>query len=733
MPPAGGRVSRRSGLAVFLLTALLCGWVTLLEFQLDDFVLIRNSGHQLGWTPQPVPPSVVPAQTYSFRPTLWAALFALSRMGALGTQPWLFHLAFLLAHATTAWLLYRLLRVRIDAPAAAIGALLFGILPGGIQAATWISAGGDLLAVLFALLACCATDRHMAKPSAINLGIVAAAVASSCMAKETAIVLIVPAFVLLFAAPPRDSAQRSRLLPEILLAALLGLVAAWATRAWYLSEILPRYWRGEPVRLSQLSLLPRVILGYLLPWDPTCVPTPYHVTLLTHVNAAPYSLVVAAVLIPIGCALSFGSWRTRLAVLALTATFSVVLLPLLPIVRPDGLGMSRACYPASAALGAALASTLSGLRRALPRIMLAAPFGILCLDVHFAIAKAEVMTAREISGARRDYEALDDSSACSIMVEPPSWKGTIPFLGSPFLMADCPPLGRRFSVPSLWPRRDTLNRCPTILSCDHETRILEWTGKRLALREVLRPIPLELPDLVLADDGSRSFRPRSPIPPRAIAGVMLDVAQITGQTCKAVFKLSSQTRSVDFRPRKAGPNVVGIPDSSVDTSWVCDDELVAITIEGVPLAKSPALLRALPTATVTHDTPIDRLPLESPPAFDVSFQSIPVAFAAVLVELIIEPGSYRVPLRWHVPIDSLDPRGDGAFHFVAKSPVTIAIEGRSETVAWGTIASRLRPHAHGDGWRLPADILVEGMDESGQNAVCRSVIHHVAFALSRPQ
>jgi hypothetical protein len=730
MPPVGGGVPERSGLAVFLATALLCGWITLLEFQLDDFVLIRDSGHQLGWTPPPVPPSVSPSQIYSFRPTLWAVLFGLSRIAALGTQPWFFHLAFLLAHATTAWLLYRLLRARIDELPAAIGALLFGMVPGGIQAATWISAGGDLLAVLFALLACRASDRQLQRPSFVNLAVCGAAIGLACAAKETAIVLIVPAFVLLFAAPPRDRVLRRRLSPAILVAALLGIVAAWGTRAWYLSELLPRYWRGEPFRLSQLSLLPRVALGYLLPWDPSCVPTPCHVALLTQAKAAPSALVAVAVLVPVGLALFLGGWRKRLAVLALIGTFGVVLLPLLPIVRPDGLGMSRACYPASAVLGALLASALAGPRRALSRILLAAPFGLLCLDVHFAIAQAELATTRRISAARQDYEKIDDSSPCSIMIEPPSWRGTIPFLGSPFLMANCPPLGPRLAVPSLWARRDTLHRCPEILSCDRETTILEWTGEHLARREALRPIPGELPGLVPADDGGHTFRPRSPVPPRAIAGLTLDVAQISGQTCKAVFKASSQTRSFDFRPPTAGLNVVGIPDSAVDTPWVCDDALVAVTIEGATLAGSPVLLRALPVATVAHDSPPDRIPLETPPAFDVSFRSARVAFAAVLVELIIEPGGYRVPLRWHAPIDSLEARGPGVSHFVAKAPVTMAIEGRPETVTWEAIASRLRPFAHGDRWRLPADVLVEGMDESGQNTVCRSLVHRVAFALS---
>jgi hypothetical protein len=121
-----------------------------------------------------------------------------------GLDPRPYHLASLLAHLGCALLLYHLMARRLTRPAALVGAVYFAVHPALFTALYSISGIGEILALLFALVA-----LRVAPGSGRGLWAVVIAFALSLLAKESTLLLPV-AMALGVAILPRDRGRARR-------------------------------------------------------------------------------------------------------------------------------------------------------------------------------------------------------------------------------------------------------------------------------------------------------------------------------------------------------------------------------------------------------------------------------------------------------------------------------------------------------------------------------------------
>jgi hypothetical protein len=149
-----------------------------------------------------------------------------------GEAPFGYHLENVLLHAACAALVFLLLLAllapgRAGTLGAAAGALVFAWHPVTSESVAWVSSRGDLLAVLFVLLALRVASRDGVGRTAAA----AALVSLACLAKESAVVafLLLPLYT--SALPPQESRPRARVTAArtaILLAVTLAYVGVRA-------------------------------------------------------------------------------------------------------------------------------------------------------------------------------------------------------------------------------------------------------------------------------------------------------------------------------------------------------------------------------------------------------------------------------------------------------------------------------------------------------------------------
>ncbi len=127
-------------------------------------------------------------------PALWISFMTDATL--LGREPWGFHLVNVLLHAANVGLLFWVLRRATGAPwASAFAAAVFAIHPLRVESVVWISARKDVLSGLFFFLALLAYLRHVERPSAARLGLLAGLMLLGLVSKA---ILIVLPFLLLF-------------------------------------------------------------------------------------------------------------------------------------------------------------------------------------------------------------------------------------------------------------------------------------------------------------------------------------------------------------------------------------------------------------------------------------------------------------------------------------------------------------------------------------------------------
>lgn len=127
---------------------------------------------------------------YMSRPALWAVWRAIhASCGGIDTRA--LHAAAWLAHALSTFLLAHLLAGLVSRRAALLSVLLFATAAHGLQAVSWIAAGGDTLATTCILVACLAVRRlegALGRTMVAEVVLVAAA-SAALLCKESAIAL----------------------------------------------------------------------------------------------------------------------------------------------------------------------------------------------------------------------------------------------------------------------------------------------------------------------------------------------------------------------------------------------------------------------------------------------------------------------------------------------------------------------------------------------------------------
>jgi hypothetical protein len=735
-------MTKLAGFFVVLVALGANAWMLGLEFQYCDYDDIPDVGWMIGAEPAPngVPwVEAIRLRAYSFRPALWAVLWALRGIAGDPVRPIVFHGFFLAAHALASLLLFRILSARLGALAGLVGGALFAILPGGIQAVSWITAGGDQLAVLFMLAAAVASDRALRTRSALAIAGCGVATFCAVASKESAVMLL-PGLALLWLIPPASAAPSRGPRIALAFAAASGVAGAWALRAWAFGSWSPRYWGGAPrPQWWQLRALPTALRGFLVPWVADGdVASPWSVAGLRGFGlddattlAVLTGAAVAAVLLPIVVALVLSDGRRRAALLAVAAFLLFVVLPVLPLTNATGLGLSRALYQAALVLSALVACAVGAPRpRTVWRVASVAPLILLSADLLAHTARAELRMASRIHDARADLARLAAASAETrlLLIDPPEWIGNVPFVGAGLADAVCPPFGKAPKGPLVWPAAETLRRSPAITGEPSGLRIVVWDGRQLVPRgTALPPIPSSLPELEADSEDGLSFRTRAAAPPRAIAGVRL---ALRAGAPEGRVTLAAEARSLErpFAAPAAGSRVVGIPDAAFGEEWFGQAGPVAVRVTGGRLARPPQFLRTQPPIAVTAAGREGRFDLASPPTVSFVHGGEAAAFRVVMEFIVARK---RVSLAWSPGAAGLPADAAGLRTFVARGPGTVTADGRTiDSLDWAAAAALIAPSARGADWSMPVDLRVEALDETRVNPVACSEWLHLSLVRS---
>jgi hypothetical protein len=190
----------KPGGVLLLLTLAVCvslGWMTGLEFQLDDFEQIHDAAHpdgEIALLGQDGPAKVNhrsrPSFVAFFRPLLHLDFMIDYRL--FGADPFAFHATNLLWHLLSCFLLHRVLLGVVTGPRrrayALTAALVYAVHPGKWGAIAWIAARGDLILVACSLGATLALIGFRRRGGSRRLVVTFIALFAGLMAKEGGVV-----------------------------------------------------------------------------------------------------------------------------------------------------------------------------------------------------------------------------------------------------------------------------------------------------------------------------------------------------------------------------------------------------------------------------------------------------------------------------------------------------------------------------------------------------------------
>lgn len=720
---------------MFVLAFGANAWILGLEFQNDDYREIPSAAVKLGLERAPADVAWAEAlrtTTYSYRPALWATLLGLKRLSGPHPEPWIFHAFFLTAHAFASVLVWRLLGSRAGPAAALIGGAALAVLPGGIQAASWVAAGGDQLAVLFMLLAGVASDRVLRERSTPALVACGVAVACATLAKETAVALL-PALALLWIAPPAGAPRSGGRIAGLAVAAGAGALVAWTLRASALGTWTPMYWSGEWTSpLGAIGRLPTALRGFLVPWHaPGATPdldpvVPRALSALglgaEGARGAFTVLVCGAFVLPVALGFLFATACRRVTMLALLALGLLVILPVLPVTADDGVEASRALYPSSLILAVLEGCAAREIAARGPRWPIAfAPLFVLSLDLLVHVARTERFVAGLIRTARSDLRAVLDcgDGARVLLITPPEWIRSVPFLGERAAASVSPPFGDPCRVPLSWPTAERLKWCPPIREDPAPFRVLEWDGHGIRDRH---PPLAAIPPLAPALEQDRAdpglFRPASAIPPRGLAGIRIEVDAGPGERASGTVQIRAgdHTRDVRFDSTGNQALVLPVPDDAFDEAWLRVPSVDSVRVVGARLSRAPVLVLTFPPIAIQRPE-TGRLSMASPPM--IAFRTdAPAAGFRITIAWLEDAGP--LALSWLMSA-AAGADGQGAFAFVADGLCDVRLGGRDAgRRTWSEISAHFAEASRNRLWSVPIGLRIEALDASGASLVARS-------------
>jgi hypothetical protein len=754
MPPGGRSRDREPAFEglVILLALLAHAWILALPFQLDDYELLRRIGERGVPQPWPAPGDLSSSlvikmwgqggstpDPYLFRPAAWALHWSLLAVGGGRAVPELFHSVMLLLHAFNAWLLYRVIRKLTQPRSALLGAVVFAIGAGGIQAVSWAAAGGDALAVCFALLTASALQGARADQpgSAARAGVFAALAFCS---KESSLLLAPLILLLAWLAPARNGSRHVLL---ALGAAAGGVLAAALARWAYLGPSAAGAVAGAIGASSLEASSPRVLAALVFPWNHSpevADQAPVFIRALEAKDLADLPGIalratVAAVALP--CVLALIARRGR-GVLRLLIALACVLPPSLPAVlgTPDSLTnvSSRFLYPVmlAAAVLLAVGAAATGPARLAIGVALV-PLFALAIDGTVHVARTELRAAGLV---RARIESLENASASAppgahiFAVDPAELIAGIPLLHAGLPASMAPPFRESALRVSWAPSLDLLERLPwltresspvVVLTAGDDGRFAEFGSSRGI------PVgPLPLPQ---AADAAAIARWETAIPARALGGIRIRIGLESGSRSAAIRWLRNDAPPIETM---AGLSGVGeLHDLTVPApeglEWWLGPDVAGVEASNVTSFEVVEVLRELPRVALVEPDWDGSWSLVDAPSF--VFRS-DVAAEAWRITVVVRPLAHqRLPLHYRVAAARVDAAEDGTLRFTPR--MNQPTEGPG--ITWEDVRKyAARRPASMVGSRIAVEWRVEGIDAETGLARSRSE-WRVAFLDPTPQ
>ncbi len=724
----------RFGVAVILLAALGQAWSIPLPFQADDYLILPRVGEALGLEPRPAWVQVVGGRMenhYLFRPTTWVLWWCLIRLSDGLASPATFHVVAISLHAFTAWLLYRLLRTRMDAAAAAMGAGLFGILPGGAQAVSWISAQGDQLAVLFTIVLGLCIVRHRSTGSRASAWMAGISAALAFCSKDVALASFPLVALAWFHRDPTVERRK----PWILLASVaVGVGVAVAARAWYLGTWRPQYLTDAQLRPGDLLAIPAILMRSLAYWNSADVfagMAPGTAQLLRGLGSGDVvfglrTVALVTALIPALVGLALRPRNFARSLLILVGWVCVLVPPLVVFVDTGDHSISRVFYPGMAAFAVWVAATSEGLVRSGRRLLIVAafaPLAIYTVDMSVHLARTELLAGAGIQSRLESLRDVADESPPGtrfVVVDPEGDFGGIPTLQFTIQFATHAPFTRR-PVDVRWTR--DIGDVTDLDGFREDPRgmvVLSVQDRRFTRAcPDLAPLPDQLPDLKPDPAAPGTYRFTTPVPARALGGLVARTQAVAAPVAiRFTIAGSGGETSVELRVAKLpADHRVALPLPE-ELRWLSDPAIDHVTVDPNVVAEVVAI-RTLPLIEATYPTGRARVTQGVLPPLVFRAPSAAPAYRAT-VEFDLGIAS-RPRFALEVPLARLDTRADGSLVLLGDRATSATLlrngglAGIEQVLA--SAADRLQwtgTHSFAVTWR------VEGIDVETGVAISRS-------------
>jgi hypothetical protein len=600
-----------------------------LPFQLDDYAILPNLLVFVDTGALP------PIDAYFYRPTAWALWSALLWVGGGIAHAPLFHAVVLASHGLAAWLLFRVLAPAAGRRAAFAAAVAFGVMPGGIQAVTWIAAAGDQLALVLLLAGVLLAQRFARTGARWTTPAISVAAFASFLAKESVVALAPAAALGLLSVPRSERRDRRWWIPAA--AAAAGLAAGIVARWIRLGTPGPSYAYDVSLTASELARVHKPLFQMLAPWnrapeledlEPT-IP-PWIADCFAEVGAGgalglsePVRVLWISVILTLGVPILLGLIRDPRRIpraILLGAAFLAAFLPCVAAWRfdfPATNTLSRTFYGPLAVFCALLAACLEplfrpsgGVTRRLRGVAVACLLGFLVITVDLLVHvwRVELRVAGRIRSRLESLEAAARAEAPGthlLAVDPDAGLAGMPLIGPGVASALSRPFSRLGAKVSWWHDAVTLDRCAAFRKEPGPIRVLEVSDHRFVpLGELVPAMPATPPRLAPVPGRPGRFEFPEPTAARAIAAIRIPIGarrdDETGPACTWEGESGAPPRPTSERgplvlPKPDGAGVaIAVPPRTDDRGWRTMSRVRAIEVRGVDVAGEPEVVGALP-------------------------------------------------------------------------------------------------------------------------------------------
>ena len=673
-------MQKRFAVLILVAAAMLASaWVFPLEFQLDDYMEIAKAPVTFGLSERRVsfsgeygPPisGVDPLHDYTkeqplWRPVVWLALLLPERLQAAPLSAPYFRILPVLAHIAAVLLLWRLALRWLDAHAALAAALLFAVMPAGVQAFSWISACGDVFMTVSLLLCAHAMLRAQDRHGWGQLALWSATSVLALLCKESALpaLALLAGFYVLLAAP-RPRIQR---VVDCILVHLPILLLLWwrASRTGSIGLTYQGMVGSSTTNVvASLGEVGELLSRLLVPWNHAAVYAGHEPWLGT---ATPYlatTLVAFLFLLAISAQLR----RTLCWTLVWSVSLFVLALPVLMLLPThEENSLSRAFYvlqlPCALLVGGWLHCAHKGRGAALA-------FSLLVL-VQFSVLSHVAKTEELASLERARFLAVvkaagaNDPQSTTVVIGTPLKRGGIPFFTHLLPLACEEPFVSASQRVIHVRDEEDLRLSEVVYSAKGPVAVLDGRTGSAEVVATHAAIKHPLPELLQepARRGTRRvFTPVQPLPLRAVRGLEFSIPPGTEKWLAVSVSSGAEERSFNLP----------LPESREQRSVSCalDDRLPGsgnvdrITISTASIASEGAKTSVLALESAPLLSHVSGMPSPQAKAGHVPLLALRQVPPAVHLRLEVNfvVSGMRLHQNWRWPPKAFHTTDDGTVH-----------------------------------------------------------------------